>query len=124
MTRTIFEFVRYLTYFIWCIIGLIFWLPFLIRMIAFFVGSILVSVSGKADMTVAQEGLDRAVRFYPDGFVHIRESINNLINEKVIENKNYDSKIDFWMPLLEHFIFAFMFWGLSLLMFVKILQVN
>jgi hypothetical protein len=92
-------------------------------MIAFFTGSILVSVGGDSGMSAAQTGLDRAVRFYPDGFSKIHESISNLIKGDVDDNKKWTAKDDFWMPLLEHFVFATMFWGFTILALIKIVGV-
>jgi len=121
MTRTLFEIIRAITFVIWGLVGFIFWLPFLIRMIAFFTGSILVSVGGGGNISVAQTGLDKAVRFYPSGFVIIHDSISSLINGKTIENKTWNAKDDFWLPLVEHFVFAIMFWGLTMFTVSKLI---
>jgi hypothetical protein len=54
--------------FIWAVVGFVFWVPLLVRMIAVFATAVLVAALNNTDTTRAQHGLDKAVRFYFDGF--------------------------------------------------------
>ena len=79
-----------------------------------FATSVLISVGGETNMSIAQNGLNRAVKFYPDGFIIINDSINELINGNTIENKRWNPKTDFWWPLMEHLMFASVFWLITI----------
>ncbi len=56
---------------IWAVIGLVFWVPFIGRMVAIFVLSVLSSVTHGTNTTNAEKGLLIAISFYMDGFSRI-----------------------------------------------------
>ena len=114
MTRMIFEVVRFFSLAIWTVIGFVFWLPFLVRMIAMFIGAVLVSAGGGLNMNTASAGLDRAVRFYPEGFSKIDDSISQLVSGNMAPSRNWNPVEDFWYPLVEHIVFALLFWVMTL----------
>ena len=70
---------RGLIFAIWLVVGAIFWIPFLARMIAVFIVSVLSSASSGTSMKRAEHGLNTAVIFYVSGFQRINEGINNII---------------------------------------------
>lgn len=59
----------------WAIVGLIFWIPLLARITAFYAFMVIASAYTDSNLATARSGIDSAVSFYPDGFKRITSSL-------------------------------------------------
>lgn len=64
-----------LTLCVWALVGLIFWIPLLARVTAFFSVGILRAALGHRDAFVYGRQLESAIAFYPDGFRRTVEAL-------------------------------------------------
>ncbi|NOR58172.1 MAG: hypothetical protein GQ474_06590 [Sulfurimonas sp.] len=119
MIRILFEIIRLTTLSIWSVVGLVFWFPFLFRMLFIFTSYILLSASNGSSLGRAEAGLNRAARFYPDGFSQINLSINNIIKNETAPIVKNEFKSDYLLPLITHLAFALIFWFITLLAVAK-----
>lgn len=95
---------------VWAIIGFIFWIPFLGRMIAVFVISILSSVSNGSCTISAKNGLRLAISFYIDGF-HKIWSVEDTDKTDIPGNNQPGG-----MKLFLNYVETLFFWTVFLLM--------
>ena len=79
------EITRVIVLTIWSVVGFIFWIPFLARMIATFSGSVVAATFTGYDPSAARMGLESSVRFYSDGFALIQESIQSIHQRKPLK---------------------------------------
>ncbi|WP_455756389.1 hypothetical protein [Sulfurimonas sp.] len=121
--RIILEILKILIAIIWSVIGAIFWIPFLIRMITIFVISVLLSVTNGNSMGSAEHGLDAGVTFYINGFTKIFDSINNIINDNPSKPNTKLTDNNSLQTILIHLAYTFIFW-LSTVAFIGYLLVD
>jgi hypothetical protein len=60
---------------IWTVLGPLFWIPLLARMVAYFTAMVTLSAVSRTDISAAQARLDYAVAFFPHGYRLILDSI-------------------------------------------------
>lgn len=120
MTNLIIRIIEVIIITIWAVIGLIFWLPFLVRMIALFIGAVIISAGGEATMHAAEFSLDKAARFYTDGFKAIHQSISSIINRNINRHISSDPINEFWRPLAIHMASVILFWGITVGSLIKV----
>lgn len=123
MTKEIIKGIEWFIIFLWAVIGPIFWFPFLVRMISVFVGTVLVAAGEEGNMSTAQVGLDRAARFYSNGFLKIRTSMREIQQGSIKPHKYHSPKEDFWQPLAIHLGSSVLFWSITMAGFVGIFNV-
>lgn len=120
MTKATIKIIEYIILFVWAVIAPIFWLPFLVRMIALFIGAVVVAAGGEGDLSVAQLGLDRAARFYPEGFINIRQSLSSIASGNINRRASWTPGNEFWKPLFIHLASAFVFWGITAISLISL----
>ncbi len=96
---------------IWAVIGFLFWIPFLTRMIAVFVFAVLSSVTHASSTINAEKGLKVAISFYMDGF----SLIWGVLDIDKTENQSYVSPKG--KDLYYNFLETFFFWIVLLLLY-------
>ncbi|MDY7032936.1 MAG: hypothetical protein SVY10_13635 [Thermodesulfobacteriota bacterium] len=101
------EIVRLIVLCLWCIIGFFFWVPLLLRMVAYFTWSIAVSSFTGVSMAKGQKGLDRAIRFYALGF----KNINYAVTHGSVADESAPSfRAGFLSGILPDLAFTVLFW--------------
>ena len=105
-------FVTFIVLAIWTVIGFLFWIPLLIRMIAYFSSMITISTFRRIEIRHAQDRLNFAIEFYINGFVKILD----ILNRKKLEDlKLEDIKpIDIWdlfVSIIWDIFWSLIFWG-------------
>jgi len=118
--RIILEALKVFISLIWSVVGAIFWIPFLIRMIAIFVVSVLLSVTKGSSMGSAEHGLEAGVTFYINGFTKIFGSINNIIAGNPSEPNSKLTDEGSFQTIFIHIGYTFIFW-LSTISFITYL---
>jgi len=79
---------------IWTIMGFVFWIPLLLKMIAYFSSMITISTFRNIQIKAAQDRLNFAIEFYVVGFVKILDILKRKKLEKI---KLEDiAPVDFW----------------------------
>lgn len=114
--RVILEFLRVLIFIIWSIIGAIFWVPFLARMVAIFTVSVLLSVTRGTALGSAEAGLNAGVNFYIEGFTRINEGINNIINDNPRSESTVNIDSESIQSIFIQLAYTLVFWCVTLLM--------
>lgn len=56
---------------VWCVIGFVLWLPLLVRVISFYVASVVAATYSRRDARPAERALHHAMGFYSNGFKQI-----------------------------------------------------
>lgn len=107
---------------LWAIIGLIVWVPMLLRMVAYFCGVILISSFRKVDVQIAQKRLDFAIQFYSSGFRKIIRSYSETTlepGEPLQDNEPIDLA-DFLKQAFVDLAWALVFWVVILAVIVPV----
>jgi hypothetical protein len=122
VTNIVIRIIEAILIIIWAAIGPLFWFPFLVRMIGLFIGAVVVSSGSNSNMNVAQLGLDRAIRFYPEGFKNIHSSLTSIVNQETSHNASWSPADDFWRPLAIHVVSVALFWGITVFSIVSLVM--
>jgi len=98
--------------FIWTIIGFLFWIPLLLKMIAYFSSMITISTFRNVQIKAAQDRLNFAVEFYVRGFVKILD----ILKRKNLEEIKLEdiTPVDFWdlfISIIWDILWTLVFWG-------------
>lgn len=112
--RAVLEFIRVIVIVAWAVLGLFFWIPFLVRMTAIFISSVVVSAFADSDISSAELGLSHATKFYVYGFQRINRGIANIHSD---ERENYGDVLDPAQKkrLIVNLIFTLVFWLVTVL---------
>jgi cation transport ATPase len=96
---------------LWGVLGLVIWIPFIIRMVALYSALVLLSVFHSVDLNNAQLVLNRAITFYVDGFnVSIKALLSIPNTQSYSVSFHNDIKAAF-ATALWHIFYTIMFWG-------------
>lgn len=99
---------------IWAIVGLLIWIPILIRMMFFYISIVcyytIMEWEIKATKLISL--LENTASIYRNGF----ENIFNENDRKIIQRKDANSKKEIWGELL----WALIFWGTIIIPFLDI----
>ena len=101
------EVVRLIVLGLWLIIGFFFWVPLLLRMVVYFTWRIAVSSFTGLSMAKAQQGLDRAIRFYAIGFKNINHAVTH---GSVTDDSAPSFRAGFLSGILPDLAFSIVFW--------------
>jgi len=97
---------------IWTIMGFVFWIPLLLKMIAYFSSMITISTFRNIQIKAAQDRLNFAIEFYVVGFVMILDILKRKKLEKI---KLEDiAPVDFWdllFSIIWDILWTVVFWG-------------
>jgi hypothetical protein len=113
--QIVFFIVFFIVLLLWSVIGLLFWIPLLARMIVITTVVVIASVFGDADLAGARTGLNAAVGFYAYGFRRVFELLEDKECGKI--KKPHPAEIDLFRICLET-IYLLIFWGVIALPFV------
>lgn len=107
---------------LWTIIGLIVWVPMLLRMVAYFCGVILISSFRKVDVHQAQKRLDFAIQFYSNGFRKIIRSYSETALEpgEHLQNNEPIDLAEFLKQAFVDLAWALLFWVVILAVIVPV----
>lgn len=97
---------------IWTIMGFVFWIPLLLKMIAYFSSMITISTFRNIQIKAAQDRLNFAIEFYVVGFVKILD---------ILKRKNFQeiklediAPVNFWdlfISIIWDILWTLIFWG-------------
>ncbi|MEO5561772.1 MAG: hypothetical protein ABIR18_00025 [Chitinophagaceae bacterium] len=111
-----------IAYFFWTILGMIFWIPLVVRVVAGFCGSLVYNMvtNNPENIQRSKESLDLALSFYVRGFINIKSA---LFNGTQLQNKNANSSLDFKPKFdsgsfIAQIIWTIIFWAGVILPFV------
>lgn len=101
----------------WAILGLIFWIPLLFRIVAAFCGNLIYNmiVNNPERILQSKSSLELAINFYSRGFEIISSTIYEKPKETVIQGKNEFHISSF----IGQLIWTLLFWGLTIYPFYK-----
>jgi hypothetical protein len=108
--------ILFFLYFLWSIVGFFLWIPLLFRMTMIFFSLVVAATfSEEISLYNAQIGLEKAVGLYAFGFRKIKESLFEKESART-PNRNEDrrSGINKFIIVLFEFIYALLFWGITL----------
>ena len=107
---------------LWAIIGLIVWVPMLLRMVAYFCGVILISSFRRVDVQAAQKRLDFAIQFYSNGFRKIIRSYSDTALEpgESLPNNEPIDLVDSLKQAMVDLAWALLFWIVILAVIVPV----
>ena len=109
--RIIIEVVRAFVIIIWSFVGLFFWIPLLGRVTTAFSAAIFSSVLKGGSTHNAQMQLDKASKFYINGFIKINQSISSIITGKFIDGDRAIKPITISKgAILFEVFFSLVFW--------------
>ncbi|SUS06165.1 hypothetical protein DF3PB_2490002 [uncultured Defluviicoccus sp.] len=91
---------------IWSVLGLLLWIPLLFRVVAGYTMIVMASTFSNQDTRTAGKMLDKATRFYVDGFKKILDSV---WEEDAGEQVSIDVK---WMRFFLEALYSVVFWFL------------
>ena len=115
-------FVEIIIILVWAIIGLFFWIPFMARMIAYFMGMIILSTVEGLDLHSAQQKLEFAIAFYPNGFKKIISAFHSSDSNGVGFEEAF-SDVNDWLrfgkKIAIDLIWLIIFWSLTYSMLLK-----
>lgn len=97
---------------VWTVLGLFFWIPLLARATIYFASMVVVSSLTESDLTGAQIGLDRAVRFYPSGF---RRILRSLADPPPADAVVKAGGLRLWLRTLYELVYTVAIWAVTLL---------
>ena len=101
---------------LWIVIGFFFWVPFLIRIVVYYTGSVLISAFTGADLQEAEESLEMAISFYTMGFY----KVNRLVVKQDLYSRGYKQlRRRDYMYVAGNLLFTFTFWGAVLVLFAE-----
>lgn len=107
-----------IAYAFWAVLGFIFWIPLLVRVVAGFCGTLIYNmvINNPANIHNSKISLDLAISFYPKGF----ETIHSTLFEK--NNAGYKStSTEFhFMAFFGQLLWTLFFWALIILPLTKI----
>jgi len=104
------EIVRIIVLGSWLYLGFFFWVPLLIRMVVYFTWSIVIYSFTGSEITNAQRKLDRAIRFYAEGFRKINRAVSSgPISDEPAQRQGYK----FLWGILPDLAFSFVFWMIA-----------
>jgi hypothetical protein len=103
---------------VWAVVGLLFWIPLLARISAYYVLMVIVSTYTEADLSGARVALDSAVNFYASGFRKILRSLSEPISPDTPIRPLDTSNLK---KVLFEGIYTLFFWTLTLTIVVSIL---
>lgn len=97
---------------IWTIMGLVFWIPLLLKMIAYFSSMITISTFRNIQIKAAQDRLNFAIEFYVVGFVKILD----ILKRKNLEDIKLGdiAPVNFWdllFSIIWDILWTAVFWG-------------
>lgn len=115
-------FVEIVIILVWSVIGLFFWIPFMARMIAYFMGMIILSTFEGLDLHSAQQKLEFAIAFYPSGFKQIISAFhssgkNGMSFEEAFSG--FNDWLQFAKKIAIDLIWLIIFWSLTYSMLLK-----
>lgn len=106
-----------IAYIFWGILGMIFWVPLLFRVVAGFCGSLVYNmvVNNPSKIHDSKVSLDLAISFYVKGFQTIYSSLyETAITPKDIKNEEFRL-----IPFFGQVLWTIFFWGLTIYPFYK-----
>ena|GEM_PF-4067723 len=97
----------------WSIIGFIFWIPLLVRVVASYAGNIVYKMVSDSNIDVDKSSMlfDKAIAFYSTGFIKIIETFSNKSSNPANSTPapKEDSRILYFFAQL---FWTFLFWGM------------
>lgn len=102
---------------VWAAVGLVFWVPFLARMMATYTGAVVMATYSGSGHGVAEQGLRTAIEFYPRGFQRINHLLRTdiQIDGSISQAIGLAAVVRFFLEAL----FAAVFWGALVLAAVR-----
>lgn len=109
--------IEIIVFIFWAVLGFLFWLPLLFRVIAGFCGSLLynMAVNNPDGIRDSKVSLDLAISFYAKGFQTIHSSLYENQNETRAIRNNEFHLTSFFGQIL----WTLLFWGLTFSPIVK-----
>ena len=98
-------------YVIWTCLGLIFWVPLLMRSIILFSSLVVATSFGLANISLAQKSLNSAIGFYLNGFNQITDSMRGTHLKQEHQSKSILSKRVI-ISIVGEIIYTIVFWGI------------
>jgi hypothetical protein len=95
---------------IWTVLGPLFWIPLLARMVAYFTAMVTLSAVSRTDISAAQARLDYAVAFFPHGYRLILDSITQAA-QPGSPLPNAEPQPGQVMALVKEILWAALFWA-------------
>lgn len=93
---------------IWIVVGFLFWIPFLLRIVFYYTGMVVISTFTDADMQPAENSLASAITFYTTGF----SKVNRLLVSSDKHTRGYrDLESRDFAYLLTNIFFSVVFWA-------------
>lgn len=108
-----------IAYFFWAILGLIFWIPLLVRIVAAFCGGLVYNmvINNPENIQRSKVSLDLALSFYARGF----ENIQSALFEKKSYNNNNSTNPEFHLAsFIGQILWTLIFWATVILPFMDI----
>ncbi len=109
---TIRVFITVVILLIWSVIGLMFWIPLMIRMVAYFCGMITISTFQNVDIKYAQDRLNFSIEFYVMGFIKILDILKRKkFGEIKLETNQPINFKRLLFSIIWDIIWTISFWG-------------
>jgi len=103
---------------IWSVIGFLFWIPLLIKMIGYFSSMITISTFRNIDIRHAQNRLNFSIQFYIIGYVKILDILKRKKFDELKLEDNFPINIwDLFISIIWDILWTLLFWGFLLFVF-------